>query len=169
MNWGANAEKSQKQTLPFMYVDPHSVHRCLGPPHSPPKRQLDRYTHFRITMQQRPHWLQWDAQNYPQNCTFPFDDHQPHLIHPSLNWPHSTPQMASRSNQPFCHNTLCRQTDRPTNTQTVQANVPYHERSARYANREQRANNNATLFQKLNGMNVTNKQHLNSYHNYSEL
>jgi len=34
------------------------------------------------------------------------------------------PQTASGSNQPFCHNTLCGQTDRSTDRQMVQANVP---------------------------------------------
>ena len=48
----------------------------------------------------------------------------PHLIHPSLDQPHSPPQMASRSNQPFFfHNSppdrltdwqIKRPTDRPT-------------------------------------------------------
>ena len=50
-------------------------------------------------------------QIHPQNCPFPFDDHHPHLIHPSLDRPLSSPQTASGSNQPFCHNTLLR-TDR---------------------------------------------------------
>ena len=30
------------------------------------KQQLDRFTQFRTAMQQRPHWLQWDAPNSPQ-------------------------------------------------------------------------------------------------------
>jgi len=47
-----------------------------------------------------------------QNCPFPFDDHHPYLIHPSLDRQHSPPQTASGRNQPFCHNTLSRQTDR---------------------------------------------------------
>ena len=49
---------------------------------------------------------------HPQNC--PFDDHHPHLIHPSLDRPRSPFQTASRSNQPFCHSrpTLSGQTDR---------------------------------------------------------
>jgi len=42
----------------------------------------------------------------------------PHVIHPSFNWPHSPPQTASRSNQPFCHNTLSGHTDRPTDRTT---------------------------------------------------
>jgi len=37
-----------------------------------------------------------------------------HLIHASLGRLHSPPQTASRSIQPFCHNTLSGQTDRPT-------------------------------------------------------
>jgi len=51
---------------------------------------------------------------YPQNCPFPFDDLHPRLIHPSLDLLHSPPQTASRSNQPFYHNSLAGQTDRPT-------------------------------------------------------
>ena len=57
-------------------------------------------------------------QIYPQNCPFPFDDHHPHLIHPSLDRPLSPPQTASGSNQTFCHSTLFRQTDRPTDRHT---------------------------------------------------
>jgi len=50
---------------------------------------------------------------HPQNYYFLFDDHS-HLIHPSLDRSHSPSQTAFRSNQPFCHSTLCRQTDRHT-------------------------------------------------------
>jgi len=46
-----------------------------------------------------------------QNCPFPFDNHHPHLIHQSLDRLLSPSQMASRSNQPFCHSSLLR-TDR---------------------------------------------------------
>ena len=35
-----------------------------------------------------------------------FDDHHPHLIHPSLDQLLSPPQMASGSNQLFCHSSL---------------------------------------------------------------
>jgi len=56
-------------------------------------------------------------------------------IHPSLDQPHSPPQTASGSSQPFCHNTLCRQTDRLTDRQMVQANIPYYKRSARHSER----------------------------------
>jgi len=75
------------------------------------KRQLDRYTHFHTTSQQSPHWLQWDAANSPPYCPFPFDDHHQNLIHPHRDRPHSSPETASRSNQPFCHNSHVR-TDR---------------------------------------------------------
>jgi len=54
------------------------------------------------------------SMGHPKNCPFPFDDNHPHLIHLSLSRPHSPPQTASGSIQPFCHNTLCGQTDRPT-------------------------------------------------------
>jgi len=41
-------------------------------------------------------------QIHPQNCSFLFDDHYPHLIHLSLDRPHSPSQTASGSNEPFC-------------------------------------------------------------------
>jgi len=78
------------------------------------KQQLYRCMHFRTTMQQRPHWLQWDAQNSLPKLPFTFNDYHPHLIHLSLDWPHSPSETSSVSNQPFCHNTLCKLTDRPT-------------------------------------------------------
>jgi len=51
-------------------------------------------------------------------CPFPFGDNHPHLIHPSIDRPHSPSQTASGSNQLFCHNTLSGQTDRQTYAQT---------------------------------------------------
>jgi len=44
----------------------------------------------------------------------PFRRSPPHLIHPSLDRPHSLPQTASGSNQPFCHSTLSGQSHRQT-------------------------------------------------------
>jgi len=52
-------------------------------------------------------------QIHPQNCPSPSTT-TTHLIHPSLDRPHSPPQTASGSNHPFRHNTLYRQTDRQT-------------------------------------------------------
>jgi len=49
---------------------------------------LGRARRCLTTTQQSPHWLQWDAQIHPQNCLFPFDDHRPRLIHPSLDPTH---------------------------------------------------------------------------------
>ena len=42
-------------------------------------------------------------QIHTPNCPFPFDDHHQNLIHPYRYRPHSPPQTASGSNQPFCH------------------------------------------------------------------
>jgi len=43
------------------------------------------------------------------------DDHHTHLMHPyALDRHHSPSQMASESNQPFCHSTLSGQTDTQT-------------------------------------------------------
>jgi len=69
---------------------------------------------------QSPHWLQWPGtpQIHPQNCLIPFDDHHPYLIHSSLDRPHSPSQTTSGSTQPFCHKTLCGQTDRQTDRPT---------------------------------------------------
>ena len=53
--------------------------------------------------------------------SLPLEARGPHLIHQFLGWPHSPPQMASGSYQPFCHNTL--RTDRQTDRQMVQVNV----------------------------------------------
>jgi len=62
------------------------------------------------TARHRPHWLQWDAKKFtrktapsPSTITNPY---------PSLDRPHSPPQTASGSNQPFCHNTFSGQRDR---------------------------------------------------------
>ena len=64
----------------------------------------------------------------PPKLSLPFDDHHPHLIHPSLDRPHSPPKTASRSNQPFCQSTLCGQTDRPTD-RPGECSVPWALRS----------------------------------------
>ena len=78
-------------------------------------------SNLRRDVSQRPHWIQWDASTSPRKLSLPFEDNHPHVIHPSLNRPHSPPQMASRCNQPFCHNTLCRLTDRLTDRQLTLA------------------------------------------------
>jgi len=61
-------------------------------------------------------------QKFAPKLPLPFDDYHPNLIHPSLHRPHLPAQMASGSNEPFCHSTLSghthththRLTDRPT-------------------------------------------------------
>jgi len=65
----------------------------------------------RITMPQSPHWLQWDASHLSPKLPF-HSTITTHLMHPSLDRPHLSPQMASRSNQPFHHSTCSRQIDR---------------------------------------------------------
>jgi len=57
--------------LPLEARGPHLIHECLGDPTHHPKWQLNRCMHFCTTMQQSPHWLQWDTQIYPKNCSFP--------------------------------------------------------------------------------------------------
>jgi len=79
------------------------MNACSHPTHHA-TRQLDRSTHFHTTTQQSPHWLQWVAANSPPKLPLPFNDHHRNLIHPFRTRPYSPPQTASRSNQPFCHN-----------------------------------------------------------------
>jgi len=50
----------------------------------------------------------------PKIHPFPFDDHHPYLMHPSLDQPHSPSPTGFGSTQLFCHSTLSRHTDRPT-------------------------------------------------------
>ena len=54
----------------------------------------------------------------PQNTTPSSWARGSHLMHPSLDQPHSPPQTASRSNQPFCFSTPSGQNDRPTDRET---------------------------------------------------
>ena len=79
----------------------------LGKAASPPLRQ-------RMTTPQSPYWLQRDVPHLPTKLLCPFHDHLSHLIYSSLDRPHSPPQTASGSNQPFCHSTFFGHTDRPT-------------------------------------------------------
>ena len=72
-------------------------------------------------------WMGVQMPKNARNSPFPLRHVDPHLIHQCLGPSHSPPQMASGSNQPFRHNTLCGYTDRQTDRQMVQANVLYHE------------------------------------------
>jgi len=58
----------QRQPLPLRHVDFHLTHECLGPPDSPAKRQLDRYTHFHSTAQQTG-WPLSRHYEIPWQCT----------------------------------------------------------------------------------------------------
>jgi len=72
----------------------------------------------------------------------------PHLMHPSLYQPHSPPQMASGSAQPFCHNTLCGPTDWPTDRQTDRWSRRMFSTVSAYA-REWRYNNSYNGWSRL--------------------
>jgi len=91
----------QLQNLPFLlgHRDAYLIHECLSRPTHHPKRQLDRFTHFHTTTQQSPNWLQWDVPHLSPKVLLPLQRSPPHLIHPSLDRPHSPPHTASRSNQ----------------------------------------------------------------------
>ena len=67
-----------------------------------------------------------------------------HLILLSFDWLHSPPQTKRHPDPISCFATIHfadRHTDRPTDRQMVQANVPSNERSTCYADREWRTNN----------------------------
>jgi len=62
----------------------------------------------------------WMSQIHPLNCPFPFDDRHSHLIHPSLDWPHSwwlTIPNGIRIHSPVLPQYTFR-TDRPTDWHT---------------------------------------------------
>jgi len=105
---GRNGE-IPKTALPLEACGPHFQRQTTA-------RSVHPFPH---TMQKSPHWLQWNAPNLPLKLPLPFDDHHPHLIHPSLIRPHLPFQTASGPNQPFCHNTLSGHTytDRHTDEQ----------------------------------------------------
>ena len=67
-----------------------------------------------------------------------------HLIHPSLDRPHSPLQTAAGTNQPFYHNTFSGPTDRPTDrigNRSVRKALTLY-----YIDRERRANNKLNLY-----------------------
>ena len=104
----------------------------------PPQSNLGRACCFHTTMQQSPHWLQWDAPHLPQNCPFPFNNNYTS----NTPIPQPTPltsQTASRSSQPLCHSTLSRQTHTQTDRCLGDRSTPialmlYHIDRERHAN-----------------------------------
>jgi len=64
------------------------------------------------------HAIPTNGNEKPPKPPVPFWAHGHHQIHPSLNRPHSPFQMASKSNQPFRHNTLSGQTGTQMHSQT---------------------------------------------------
>jgi len=114
--WGANAEKCQKpcqkQPLPLEARGLPSNTLVRGPTPLPTTNDRSVGLHTSAQLRNKGPFGNYDGtpEIHPQNCPFPFDDHHQNLIHPYQVRPHSPPQMASGSNRPFCHNTLCGQT-----------------------------------------------------------
>jgi len=112
-HWANGGKRPQNPPISLDARGPHLIHECLGDPTHHAKRQLDRFRYFRTAIRTKSALVTMRRPKFtPKNCPFPFDDNHRHLIHPSLDRPHSLSQTASGSNQPFCHNTL--RTDRPT-------------------------------------------------------
>ena len=80
------------------------THECLGPPHSP--RQTTARSFYAVSHNDatKSPLVTMGRREFTPNCPFPFDDHHQNLIHPYRARPNSSPQTASRFNQPFCHN-----------------------------------------------------------------
>jgi len=110
---GANHPKIHH---PLEARGPHLIHECLGDSTHHAKQELDRFTQFRTTTYatNAPLVTMRRAKSTPK-LPFPFDDNHPHLIHPSLDLPHSPSQRASGSSQPF---STIHFADRPTDRQT---------------------------------------------------
>jgi len=103
-------EKPTNLSFPLGHADPHLIHQCLCQPHSsPPNGSLITSAVCTITSQSP--LVQWDVPYPPPKLPFPIGQLPPPstclILGPS--WP--TIQTASRSNQPFFHNTPGEQTD----------------------------------------------------------
>ena len=98
--------------LPWVNPDPHLIHGYLGPLHptrQTPSRPNQPSLHGSCSI--IPILYYGTALSPPQNCPFPWGDPDPHLIHGDCGPPHPTCQTASRSVQPFCHNSSAWPTD----------------------------------------------------------
>jgi len=108
------SRKPQLQPRTWQFLQNASINR-----RSPINRRFQRYivhTEILSTFYARvKNAIQTNWDEKLPKPPFPFRAHGPHLIHPSLDRPHSPPQTTSRSNQPCCHNTLYWQTNRQTN------------------------------------------------------
>ena len=123
---------------------------------------LGRARRCRTIMRQSPRWLQWDAPNSPSKLLLPFDDNHLHTVHAYIDRPHSPPQTAPGSNQPFCHNTLSGQIDRPTDRPTDRRETCT---KSAYAT-ERRTNNNSVIRANKNYNNYRHRHHDNYYCTY---
>ena len=119
---------------------PHSPHQTTARlVHAPPHNYATKFP--LVTM---------GCPKFTPKTALPLWQSPPHLIHPSLDRPHSPSQMASGSNQPFCHSTLSGQTDSHIDRLTdrwdrrkLDSMTAY----ARHIDRERHANNTRTLSQ----------------------
>jgi len=90
-------------TLSLGNLDPHLIHQCLEPPHSPPQMALlHNYT-------TKSHWLQWDAHVHPQNCPFLCGNFHPYILSSCLDLADLPPQ---RHPDPISHFATIHRTDR---------------------------------------------------------
>jgi len=99
---------ARNSPFPLRHVDFHLIHECLGPPHSPRQttaRSLYALPHNDAT---KSPLVTMGRCKFTPKLPLPFDDHHQNLIHPYRARPHSPPQTASGSNQPFCHNSHVR-------------------------------------------------------------
>jgi len=94
-------QKTPETALPLWHVDPHQIHECLSPPHSPTQTTAP-------SVHALPHNYATNSPLVTMGCpkftpkTVPFLRRSPpHLIHQSLHWPQSQPWTTSGSIQPF--------------------------------------------------------------------
>ena len=67
------------QNLPFLLrgCESQLIHSSPVQPHSPLKWQLDWFTHFRTTMPQSPHWLQYGCPTFTPKLPLPLRQSPP--------------------------------------------------------------------------------------------
>jgi len=106
---------STKSSIDRAHAQSYLIYHCLNWPHSPPQTTSRLIHAMSHNYTKKSPLVTTGCHTFtPQNAPSSLTVSTRHPIHQYLNRPHSPPQMASRSNQLFFHNSLTRQTNRQT-------------------------------------------------------
>ena len=135
--WNTETSGSKTPWKPLGHIDPHLMHPSLHRPHSP-RQTTARLVHALLhNYATNSPLVTVGRPKFPPKPAASLWRSPPHLIYPSLDRPHSPSQTASWSNQSFFHRSPTGQTDRQTERWSRRQ---VSKNTARYADREQRAN-----------------------------